>query len=156
MGHVCLTWPDAGALGGTPPVCRKRKIRQSHLSPQALWTPGARVGGSCWHQSLNLPPPTHTLPAELSAHVLSNPNCSWPASCQTCPGPLSLSLSPSLGSPFCPRLLPSFAPSSALLVTGRPGLHPVPRACLSLPGHWLSRAQAHWISTCPGSLVLIL
>ena len=100
MGHICLTWPNAGGLGGTPSVCRKRKIRQSHLSPQDLCTPGAWVGGSCWHQSLNLPPQlTHSQPSFQSMFYQS----------QTAPGLLPAGPVPDLSR--CPSVPPLGAPS---------------------------------------------
>ena len=42
--QVCLTWPEVGDTMGTPFVCRKGKIRQTHLSPQDLCTPGGWKG----------------------------------------------------------------------------------------------------------------
>lgn len=64
--QVCLTWPDVGDMMGTPLVCSKGKIRQTHLSPQDLCTPGGWKGASAGTRVLTALPP----PVKISALVL--------------------------------------------------------------------------------------
>lgn len=89
------------------------------------------------------PAPSQALgPCSIKAKLLF----AWPAP--------DLSHDPSVppsGAPSVRCHLPSSASSSALLVTSQPGLDPVPCPCLLLPGHRLSRAPAHLISTAPPS-----
>lgn len=58
--HSCTGLPDLADVGdtmGTPFVCRKGKIRQTHLSPQDLCTPGGWKGASAGTRVLT--PPAH-------------------------------------------------------------------------------------------------
>lgn len=120
--QVCLTWPDVGDTMGTPLVCRKGKIRQTHLSPQDLCTPGDWKGASAGTRVLTALPP----PQDFSSCSI-NPIAPSVAGLLPQPGP-------ALTSPVIPQSLPweplvsltAILPCTQLLVTADRASTPCP------------------------------